>query len=106
MIGKDKLHVAAPDGLPNPLALSISKSAKPGRPRVSRLRRGLVHGPIAERKARSRRKNSGYLQKKSMPSAVRLQARHSVRAYAVGYLPTRVFAAGKPLERTPNGYQG
>ena len=55
-----------------------------------------MHGAIAERKAHSRRKNSRYLQKISMPPAVRLQAGLSIRAYPVGYLPTLVSAAGNP----------
>src|SRR5216683_813345 len=37
MIGKDKLHVAAPNRTARPLTLSISKTAKRGRLRVSRL---------------------------------------------------------------------
>ena len=88
-------------------SVSISKSAKPGRLHSSRLRRGVVHGPIAERKAHSRRKNSGYLQKNSMPSAVRLQAGHPVRAYAFGYVPTRICAWRlNPPKGHNNGDQG
>jgi len=80
MVGKDELHVAAPTGLPGHLQYR-SRNRQNGDVRaVPGCDAGLVHGAIAERKAHSRRKNSGYLQKKSMPSAVRLQARLPIRA--------------------------
>ena len=49
VIGKEKLHVAAPTGLPSHLrSKSTSTSAKPGRLHVSRLRRVVAHGPVAD----------------------------------------------------------